>query len=442
MRKKFNWMLLTVLAVLVLAVLTVFPIGQGVLFGKGVVLGLDLQGGLYLVYEADLSGIDTANHSETIDGVVSVISNRVNPLGVTEPLIEKQGENRIAVQLPGLELTDAQKDRLGRTALLEFRELSVDGDGNQSWIPATGEIDGVTKQLTSSYFKSNTYVYRDDFGAVLLAFEWNAEGANLSEQVTTRLLGQQLGIFEGDEPLRGDDGQQIAPVIQAVISERGQIEGLSYTEATELSSQLNAGRLPVPLKIVYEETVSPTLGADFVRLSVMAGIIGTLMVLLFMTLYYRLPGLVASLALIFYAVLLLAIFKLFSVTLTLAAIGGFVISVGMAVDANVLIFERMKEELLLKRTLGAAIEAGFSRAWSAIWDSNLTTIIACMILLWVGSSIAGGEQVKGFAITLTIGVITSLFTAIMVTRSLLRLFVGTGIGRRTALFRPAGRGNV
>jgi preprotein translocase subunit SecD len=440
--KRFNWLLLTLMAVLVLAALVVFPIGKGIISGKGIVLGLDLQGGLYLVYEADLSGIDSAKQGEIVDGVVSVISNRINPLGVTEPLIEKQGTNRIAVQLPGLAITEAQKDRLGRTALLEFRELVTDAQGKESWIPATGTIDGVAKALNSSYFNANTEVRTNDTGTIYLYFEWNAEGALLSEQVTTRLLGKNLGIFEGDEPLKGVDGTLIAPVVNAVITNSGIIEGLSRQDALQLSAQLNAGRLPVPLKIIYEETVSPTLGADFVDLSVMAGIIGVAMVILFMIIYYRIPGFVASLALVYYGILLLAIFKLFNVTLTLAAIGGFVISIGMAVDANVLIFERMKEELLIKRTLGAAIEAGFSRAWSAIWDSNLTTLISCVILLWVGSSIAGGEQVKGFAITLAIGVVVSMFTAIVVTRTLLRLFVGTRLGHKTWLFSPVGRKNV
>jgi preprotein translocase subunit SecD len=440
--RQFNWLLVVLMAILVLATLVVFPINKGVISGKGVVLGLDLQGGLYLVYEADLSGVEADKQGEIMDGVVSVISNRINPLGVTEPLIEKQGNNHIAVQLPGLTLTETQKQRLGSTALLEFRELSTDAEGNQIWIPSTGTIDGVEKVLNSSYFNTNTKVQTDSSGKIYLVFEWNEEGSQLSEQVTTRLLGKNLAIFEGDEPLRGADGQMIAPVVSDVISSSGVIEGLSRQDALELSAQLNAGRLPVPLKIIYEETVSPTLGADFVNLIVTAGVIGIAMVLLFMTIYYRIPGFLASVALIYYAILLMALFKLFNVTLTLAAIGGFVISIGMAVDANVLIFERMKEELLLKRTLGASIEAGFSRAWTAIWDSNLTTIIACLILLWVGSSVAGGEQVKGFAVTLAIGVVVSLFTAIVVTRTMLRLCVGTGLGKKTWLFSPLGRKNV
>jgi preprotein translocase subunit SecD len=427
--------LLVIVAIFSLSLMIVLPIDKGLIGGKQLLLGLDLQGGIHLVYKADLSGVEPGKESEIIDGVVSVIANRINPLGVTEPVISKQGTDRIVVELPGLNITDEQKERIGRTALLEFREL-VTEDGEEKWIPATGTIDGEEKVLNSSYFKENTYVTRDDYGNILLIFEWDDVGSQLSEQITDRMIGQPLGIFEGDEPLLGDDGNPITPIVQEVITDRGQIDGLSLKEATELSKQLNAGRLPVPLEIIYEETVSPILGADFVDLSVKAGLIGIVLVMLFMIAYYRLPGLVASLALIFYGVLMLALFKLIPVTLTLAGIGGFVLSIGMAVDANVLIFERMKEELQGGRTLGAAIAAGFSRAWTAIRDSNITTFIVCIILIWVGSRIVAGAPVQGFGLTLLIGVAVSMFTAIIVTRTLLRLFVGTGTARNTRLFSP------
>jgi len=432
--------LLAIIVIFVLALLVVLPVDKGILGKRGIVFGLDMQGGIYLVYQADLSQVEPGSEAEVIDGVVAVIQNRINPLGVTEPVIEQQGKDQIRVELPGLAITDAQKERLGRTALLEFREL-VTEDGEEKWIPATGTIDGEEKILNSSYFKENTYVTTDNFGKVLLIFEWDEVGSQLSEQVTGRLVGQPLGIFEGDEPLRGEDGHAITPTVKSVITNRGQIEGLSAKDATELSKQLNAGRLPVPLEIIYEETVSPILGADFVDLSVKAGLIGILLVIFFMIAYYRLPGLVASLALIFYGVLILALFKIIPVTLTLAGIGGFVLSIGMAVDANVLIFERMKEELQKGRTLGAAIEAGFNRAWSAIRDSNVTTFIVCAILYWVGSSIIAGASVKGFALTLFIGVAISMFTAIMVTRTLLRLFIRTRLSPKTRLFSPYRGGN-
>jgi preprotein translocase subunit SecD len=215
------------------------------------------------------------------------------------------------------------------------------------------------------------------------------------------------------------------------------------SDATRLSKQLNYGRLPVPLEIIYDQTVSPILGADFIDMSLKAGLIGIVLIMLFMILYYRLPGLMASLALVFYGTLVLALFKLIPVTLTLAGIGGFVLSIGMAVDANVLIFERMKEELRAGRTLGAAIETGFNRAWTAIRDSNITTFIVCGILYWLGSSIVASAPVMGFALTLFIGVAVSMFTAIIVTRTLLRLFVGTRLAQRTPLFSVhAGKDNV
>ncbi len=431
MFRKNRLSLIFILAVFILALLVVVPVDKGVLFSRDILLGLDLQGGIHLVYKADFSGVEAGKEAEIIDGVVAVIANRINPLGVTEPVIEKQGKDRIVVQLPGLDLSDAQKERIGRTALLEFREL-VEGE----WIPATGTINGLEKVLTSSFFKENTFVDISTTGSPRLVFEWNEEGSQLSEQITGRLIGQSLGIFEGDNPLLGEDGLPIAPTVQDIIIDSGWITGLSLNEATELSRQLNAGRLPVPLEIIYEQTVSPVLGADFIDLSLKAGLIGIILIMLFMMAYYRLPGLVASLSLVFYGVLVLAIFKLLSVTLTLAGIGGFVLSIGMAVDANVLIFERMKEELQTGRTLGAATKAGFNRAWTAIRDSNVTTFIVTGILFWVGDSVVAGAPVKGFAVTLFIGVAVSMFTAIVVTRTLLRLFVGTRLAQRTHLFSP------
>jgi preprotein translocase subunit SecD len=433
MNKKNLTVVALILVIFVLAMLVVLPVDKGLLGGRDILLGLDLQGGLHLVYKADLSSVESGKEGEIIEGVMAVIMNRINPLGVTEPSVYPLGEDQIVVELPGESITDTQKERLGRTTLLEFREYDEE---TETWIPATGTIDGEEKVLNSSYFKENTSVIRDDYGNIYLVFEWNEEGSQLSEQITTRLLGKQLAIYEGDEPLIGDDGFPIAPFVQAVITDSGEITKLSFNEATELSSQLNAGRLPVALEIIYEQNISPKLGADFVSLSVTAGFIGILLVMLFMALYYRIPGLVASLALIFYGAIMLALFKLVPVTLTLPGIGGFVLSIGMAVDANVLIFERMKEELQKGRTLGAATETGFSRAWTAIRDSNVTTFIVCIILYWVGNSVVGGESVKGFALTLFIGVAVSMLTAIVVTKTLLRLFVGTRIAQKSRFFSP------
>ncbi len=439
--KKYRFGFITILVLFILSALVVLPMGKGLLMGRPIELGLDLQGGLHLVYQADLSGVADADKDSILNGVVDVISNRVNPLGVSEPNITKQGEDRIVVELPGTALTDAQKARIGSTALLVFGELATEGDPairwtNElgSWKPATAEIDGVVKELNSSYFEDNTGLTTDQFGRIELRFNWNDEGAKISEAVTTRILGQRLGIFEGDTALLGDDGFPVAPTVEGIISTSGVITGLSFAEAEILSRQLNAGRLPVPLEIIYQDNRSAKLGEDFIHFSLIAGAVGIILVMLFMTAFYRLPGFMSSLALLFYVVLVLAIYKLVPVTLTLAGIGGFILSIGMAVDANVLIFERMKEELRAKRTVGAAIEAGFSRAWSAIWDSNVTTLIVCGILIWVGSRVAAGAPVQGFALTLGIGVLVSMFSAMFVTRTFLRMLIGTNTVKKLTLF--------
>ena len=405
-----------------------------------------MQGGTRIVYRADLSSIPSGQRGSAMDGAVAVLSNRINPLGVSEPRVDRLGEDQILVEIPGRSLTDAEKENLSRVALLEFGEqVAANVTGRWSnqlgeWQPATGVVDNVTLPLTSSYFKANTYVTRGSLGELLLIFEWDATGSKISEQVTGRLINgeQPLGIFEGDQALLGEDGVPIAPRVRGVISDRGQIEGLSLKEATRLSAQLNAGRLPIPLQRTGDEkTVEPFLGESFVSKSVKAGILGIAMTILFMTIYYRLSGLTAGLALAYYSVLTLAIFKLLGVTLTLAGIGGFVLSVGMAIDANVLIFERMKEELWAGRTLGGAIDAGFARAWSAIVDSNVTTLLAGAILYWLGSSsFIASDLAKGFAVTLMIGVAVSMFTAVTVSRTVLRLFVGTSLAPRASLFAP------
>jgi preprotein translocase subunit SecD len=431
MRRGNIFFFMLILALFAFAVCAlVYP-----LFGREAMrLGLDLQGGLHMVYQADLSEVEPGTEAEAISGAMAVIERRINVFGVTEPVIQKQGEDRILVELPGVSEAEKAKGLIGETTLLEFRELIENEEGEPEWIPATGTVDGKEKVLNSGYFRENTYVTTSQLGEVLLVFEWNDEGSKLSEQITGRLIDKPLAIFLSGEPLLGEDEVPIAPIVRSVITTSGQIEGLSLKEASELSQLLNVGRIPVPLTPIYEQTVSPILGADFVDMSLKAGLIGIILVMLFMIVYYRLPGLLASLALVFYGAVVLAIFKLWPVTLTLAGIGGFVLSIGMAVDANVLIFERMKEEFGAGRTLGAAIEAGFSRAWTAIRDSNVTTIIVCVILIWLGSSIVESAPVTGFAVTLLIGVLVSMFSAIIVTRTLLRLFVGTPLASKTALF--------
>ena len=273
-----------------------------------------------------------------------------------------------------------------------------------------------------------------------VAFEWNTEGALLFKQITTRLLNKPLGIFLDNQLIS-------APTVQAVISDKGVITNGAWTlnnleEPKTLAIQLNSGALDVPLTIVARTDIGATLGTDSIHKSLTAAEIGVVILLLFLLLYYRLPGLVACLALGIYGVVLLMIFKLVPVTLTLPGLAGFIVSFGMAVDANVLIFERMKEELRGGRSLSAAVEAGFNRAWTAIRDSNITTFIACIVLFWLGGQL-GAFPVRGFALTLFIGVALSMFTAIVVTRTFLRLIMGSRVVTNLAAYgvtssRPAG----
>jgi preprotein translocase subunit SecD len=268
--------------------------------------------------------------------------------------------------------------------------------------------------LTGKYLKPNSRVeLKPNTNEPEVAFEWNDEGAILFEQVTKRNLNKPLGIFLDGEPIS-------APIVRAVIKNAGIIEGMDMKEAQNLAIQLNSGSLDVPLTVILEQTVDATLGADSIKKSIVAGAIGLILVMLFMILYYRMAGVIATLALIIYGIILTAIFKLVPVTLTMAGIAAAVVSIGMAVDANILIFERMREELRAGRTMGAAVDAGFNRAWLAIRDSNVTTFIACIVLYWFGDTF-GAFMVKGFALTLFIGVALSMFTAITVSRLFLSL---------------------
>lgn len=394
-----------------------FKIGDAHFMRKGMTLGLDLQGGVDVVLEADLSEVPTGEKERALEGARQVIERRVNAFGVTEPVIQVQGNDRISVQLPGLQSEEA-KALIGRTAQLEFREQVPDpATGIPSWQPAQAPgSDGAMKTLTGAYFKPNAQaVVNQQTGRPEVAFELTDEGAVLFEKITQRLVQKPLGIFL-DEQLVS------APIVQAVLRDRGIITGLTLQEAQTLAIQLNAGALPVPVKIIKEQSVEAILGADSVRKSIIAGEIGMLAVVLFMVSFYRVPGLLASIALINYTVLLLALFKLIPVTLTISGIAAFIISVGMAVDANVLIFERMKEELRTGRTVSSAIEAGFDRAWPSIWDSNVATLIICGILYWFGNNF-GASMVTGFAVTLAIGVAVSMFSAVFVTRMLMRIFL-------------------
>ena len=425
-----------------------WPKGQGVKIGgferKEMRLGLDLQGGTRLLLRADVPADFEGNVGDALDGTIRVLRRRVDASGLAEAEITKQGDANISVQLPGLTREKA-RSLLGRTAQLRFCEPTTNKadaqavgecDAEGRWMQATGDISGRKIALSGRYLKPNSYVSFDQAGLPLVGFEFLSDGGELFRQITTRLLGNRVAIFLDSEELS-------SPVVQAVISDRGQISGLALDRAQELVVQLNAGALPLQLTVLQEQNVAPTLGASSVQRSILAGEIGLLLVMLFMVLYYRFPGIIAAAALLVYTLLSLAVFKLVPVTLTLAGIGAFVLSIGMAVDANVLIFERMKEELRAGRSYIAAIEAGFARAWPSIRDSNASTLITCAILYILGGGVQvpflgtfDAPLVQGFALTLAVGVLVSLFTAITVTRVLLRLFVGTAVSRQRDWFVP------
>jgi preprotein translocase subunit SecD len=442
LRRGNIYLLIFILALLGFALWSILPLDRDVFGRQGLRLGLDLAGGSYLVYQANISDIESGNRDEIMDGVKGVIERRINALGITESTVQiqkQEGEYNIVIQIPGIADIEKAKEMVGLFTVLEFREQDTTGN----WTPATGTVNNQTLTLSSRYFKENTYVDMQT-GRPLLIFEMNETGAQLFKQISTRLIGKRLAIYLGDVPLRGEDGNIIAPEVQEVIEDRGQIKGLSLVDAQDLSRVLNAGRIEVPLGRwvdgefepsvpLYERTVSATLGQDSIQKSITAAVIGIVLLLLFMLVYYRLPGLVACLSLGIYGVVLLAIFKLVPITLTLPGVAGFILSLGMAVDANVLIFERTKEELRGGRSLGAAVEAGFNRAWTAIRDSNITTFIACIVLFWLGGEL-GALMVRGFALTLFIGVALSMFTAIVVTRTFLRLIIGSGVGKNLAAY--------
>ena len=413
------------------------PLDRDVLGRQGLSLGLDLRGGSQVIYSANLSAkAASETDAEALQGAKMTIERRVNAYGISEAtvqIVQNSDGSFLQVQLPGVNNTGEVLTLIGQTAELNFREQSTASNGSTIWVPATATgSNGQEEELTGKYLEPNaTVVLNPTTSKPEVSFEWKSEGALLFEQITRRDLNKPLGIFLDNDLIS-------APTVQAVISDKGVITNAKWTlaEARTLAIQLNSGALPVPLTLVARTTIGATLGTDSVHRSLTAAEIGIVILLIFLLLYYRLPGLVACLALGVYGVVLLMIFKLVPVTLTLPGLAGFIVSFGMAVDANVLIFERMKEELRGGRSLAAAVEAGFNRAWPAIRDSNITTFIACIVLFWLGGQL-GALQVRGFALTLFIGVALSMFTAIVVTRTFLRLMMSSRLTTNPAAYGVA-----
>jgi preprotein translocase subunit SecD len=470
MRQSYIRWLIPILLLVAGAVWVVNPNNPGIHLGSynrdvRIVRGLDLQGGLRVLLEADLPA-DTEVTTEQMQTVRDIVENRVNGLGVTEPLVQVAGTRRILVELPGVGDPNQAVAAIQETGLLEFVEVSVQdrlallsgqipmltdfaqssetapsGASAEPTIPSESSLTGPTSTalapalaatassttpeptpaVPSQVFRTimtgaalqSAYVSRDQVGEYIVSFTLTDAGSRIFSDYTAAHVGGYLAIVLDKQVI------SIPRIDEAITQGSGAISGsFTYDSANSLAIQLSYGALPIPLKIVDSKTVGPTLGQDSLRKSTIAGVIGLATIMLFMALYYRLPGVLADLALLVYAVLTFALFKLIPVTLTLPGIAGFVLSIGVAVDANVLIFERMKEELRAGRALRQAIDLGFSRAWPSIRDSNLSTLITCVILYWFGASF-GASIVKGFSLTLALGVLVSLFTAITVTRTFL-----------------------
>ncbi|MFH1866743.1 MAG: protein translocase subunit SecD [Patescibacteria group bacterium] len=540
-RKKSWWLVFVILVITIFTGLVDFPKAPAWIPGTSfwnkwqVQLGLDLQGGSHLVYQADLSEIQAGEEAAAVEGVKDVVERRINFFGVSEPVVQtnKSGDNwRVIVELAGIKDVNQAIQLIGETPILEFKEsdegkllqdneaekinvkelaeeilqkalvvgadfaalakeFSEDGSaplgGDLDWfregvmVPEFEQavkalaVDEVSKELSETQFgyhiikktgerqveengqnvlelrashilvrgtafdqvdpwistglsgkqlKRSQVQFDPNTGIPEVQLTFNDEGSDLFAEITGRNVGKPVAIFLDGVPISVPTVQQEITGGQAVITGE-----FTLVEAKELAQRLNAGALPVPIHLINQQTVDATLGKVSVEKSLFAGIVGLIVVALFMLFYYRLPGLLSIVALVIYALITFAIFKLWSVTLTLAGIAGFILSVGMAVDANILIFERLKEELRMGKPLTQAIEEGFKRAWTSIRDSNISSLITAIILIWFGTSL-----IKGFAITLSIGILISMFSAITVTRTFLRLVAGNKFSRAIFLF--------
>lgn len=504
-------------------------------------LGLDLQGGAYLVYEADFSNIKIDDQKAALNGVRDVLEKRVNPHGVKEPNIQVSGENRIILELPGEDNVAEAIAKIGEMPILEFKEMS-DTNINQDQIkeietqneqnkklaeeiltraigaedfaalareysedPGSKEQDGIidfvkkdtldpayadaifnnlsngqistslvesqfgyhiikkieergtgddrevksqhilflkktptsqqdwiNTQLSGKQLKQSNVQFDNTTGIAQVGLEFNDEGKELFADITRRNVGKPVGIFL-------DGNLLTAPKVNEEITGGSAIiEGnFGVQEAKQLSQRLNAGALPIPIKLISQQIVGPTLGKESLQKSLYAGIIGLIAIALFMIVYYRLLGVIAIFALGVYALLNMAIFEIWPVTFTLSGIAGFMLSIGMAVDANILIFERTREELKTGKALMPSINNGFNRAWSSIRDSNYSSLITCFILIALGKS-----MVKGFAVTLTIGIIISMFTAIVVSKNFLLLILRERMANKLWLFGVKSEKNI
>lgn len=407
-------------------------------------LGLDLSGGTHLIYNADVSALEKSQVSDSMDALRDIIERRVNMFGVSEPVVQVQhgsfvsgaGEQLI-VDLPGV--TDVKKavEMIGQTPLLEFKTergandpitVKPSKDGKLDLGKLQAEQQFVPTELTGRYLKRATLEFDQSTREPKVSLVFDDTGTKLFAKITKENIGKRVAIFLDGAPISTPTVRSEIPDGQAVIS-----GSFSPQEAKILVGRLNSGALPVPISLQSTQTIGATLGDRALNAGVRAATMGFALVVLFLVLWYRLPGLIASISLSIFVTIILTLFKLIPVTLTAPGIAGFIISIGIAVDANVLIFERLKEEMASGKTVPDALEAGFTRAWLAIRDSNISNFITALILFWFGTSL-----IKGFALTLGMGVLVSLFTAITVTRVFLSVFRFIGNGKVARFFFSSG----
>lgn len=400
--------------------------GRQISFNPGINLGLDLQGGTHLVLNANMSAIDPEDRTNALESAKSIISRRIDAYGVAEPVIQTSVDQsaqqyRLIVELPGVTDVNQAIDLIGQTAQLEFREQDESLVTNEATMSALALFESfVPSGLTGKELKLASVTFDSQTGRPAVSLEFHSQGRELLKEITARNVNKPLAIFLDDLPISWPP-----PIVSTEISDGQAVISGNFTreEANNMVIQLNAGALPVPIEILSQKNVGATLGQDSVEKSLVAGMIGLFMVGLFMALYYGGMGILANVALVIYSILTLAAYKLIGVTITLPGLAGFILSVGMAVDSNILIFERIKEELRINKPMDKAIELGFGRAWDSIKDANAATLLICFILFnpfdWNFLNSSG--MVRGFALTLTLGVLTSLFTGIIVSRNLIRL---------------------
>jgi len=387
----------------------------------GFKLGLDLSGGSHLIYRADVSALSGGDIKESMTSLRDVIERRVNIFGVSEPVVQVEsggfanaGEERLIVDLPGVTNIDKAIAMIGQTPLLEFRTESpgtvediqnaaLDENGNIS-VNIADRYENT--ELTGRYLKRADLQFDPNTQMPIIGLQFDDEGAKLFEKITGENIGKTVAIFLDGAPLSTPVVQEAISGGQAVITGR-----FTPVEARTLVGRLNSGALPVPIELISTQTIGATLGADAINAGIYAGLVGVIAIALFFILWYRLPGIIAVLSLSVYVITMLALFKIIPVTLTAPGIAGFIISIGVAVDANVLIFERLKEEMKKGLSISEAIKSGFSHAWDSIRDSSTSTILTAIILFWFGTSL-----IKGFALTLGLGVLISLISAIVVSK--------------------------